>query len=803
MPLLSSTPVTTTTGTTTTSTRPQSPTSAPLPSTAVAAATPRSAAPQTGTNTIPLHTVFNLFSMTDALHPHDADRNRDCDRDLDRDLDSYSEASVRESKRLSANSEGSGPAPGSIFPASALAQAFADTTTTTTTAPAPATTTATATAPLSSSDNTFTNYNTMAFHNGYTTAATAHRSSFDYGLGLGQGLGQAGSRIGANVHGHGLNDIRKSPPFATAFADFKQPFLDVTQGSNTMNPPATAPAAAAAAAIPNDAATAFLKPPPFTASGTTTSAMSGFENPISPLTPQKGTFSNEMQHAASLSMTDTNTNSKPSSPLMNMQDYTHRQVSPSRLSHSSSNSMGMLTNIDETILDSNGSFGSAPLPLEKVRTKSVFDDVWNGTAVSKDANTNANVNTKTFTGDVPKTVPHESIWCSPPPTHAAPLRRFSYDAATASTFIPQNVQAFDPFDFSAFAKNLGSVTNNGNYPLNSLNNANGLNSFTYPQQQQLQQQQYPNNSFVGNNTRHASLAGTGSSLQQFVNGSHYNNFNDAMSANQYNSFGNAQTNRPLSSYGMNSNINTNVANHNLMSVDMDFKPSDEHIAHCLAQVAAYLGFPSAEVLDIEKYLGHLNNHALPHLAMPSDPSLGANYEIVACCFKNARIDVFCVSMHDKQRHLQNLKVGDLVIVEADRGRDLGKVVKLNISTLEARLLRYAQYIGRKAALSKDDDMHKRPILNFPKPVQRYAKNEELITIDSKIADEMNAIEVCQGKVRDFGLNMIIVDAEYQWDMKKMTFYYNSDARIDFRDLVKELFRVYKIRIWMSKKSDIC
>ncbi|MDU5587291.1 MAG: PSP1 C-terminal domain-containing protein, partial [Finegoldia magna] len=46
------------------------------------------------------------------------------------------------------------------------------------------------------------------------------------------------------------------------------------------------------------------------------------------------------------------------------------------------------------------------------------------------------------------------------------------------------------------------------------------------------------------------------------------------------------------------------------------------------------------------------------------------------------------------------------------------------------------------------------------------------------------------------LQMKLIDAEYQFDRKKLIFYYSTSRRIDFRDLVRELFRIYKTRIWM-------
>ena len=46
--------------------------------------------------------------------------------------------------------------------------------------------------------------------------------------------------------------------------------------------------------------------------------------------------------------------------------------------------------------------------------------------------------------------------------------------------------------------------------------------------------------------------------------------------------------------------------------------------------------------------------------------------------------------------------------------------------------------------------------------------------------------------------MTVVDVEYQFDRHKITIYYDSPLRIDFRELVRDLFSSFKARIWMKK-----
>jgi hypothetical protein len=53
-------------------------------------------------------------------------------------------------------------------------------------------------------------------------------------------------------------------------------------------------------------------------------------------------------------------------------------------------------------------------------------------------------------------------------------------------------------------------------------------------------------------------------------------------------------------------------------------------------------------------------------------------------------------------------------------------------------------------------------------------------------------------VHTYRLPMAVVDVEYQFDRHKITIYYDSPLRIDFRELVRDLFSSFKARIWMKK-----
>jgi len=69
--------------------------------------------------------------------------------------------------------------------------------------------------------------------------------------------------------------------------------------------------------------------------------------------------------------------------------------------------------------------------------------------------------------------------------------------------------------------------------------------------------------------------------------------------------------------------------------------------------------------------------------------------------------------------------------------------------------------------------------------QRYREN---------LNDELKSRPVFREKVEKYALNMKLVDVHYQFDRKKLYFYYTSDGRVDFRELAKELAGIFKTRI---------
>ncbi|EPR78986.1 PSP1 domain-containing protein [Spraguea lophii 42_110] len=130
-----------------------------------------------------------------------------------------------------------------------------------------------------------------------------------------------------------------------------------------------------------------------------------------------------------------------------------------------------------------------------------------------------------------------------------------------------------------------------------------------------------------------------------------------------------------------------------------------------------------------------------------------------------------------------IQIGDYVILEADRGEDCGKVVSFTTKS------KYVQLIDKIDKNNVSKEIH-------PKKIYRVATKEDITIIHQKKHYEIKALSRCIEKVTQDQLPMNVVDCEYQWDMNKLTFFFMSKEKVDFRELVKNLYKEYKIRIWM-------
>jgi cell fate regulator YaaT (PSP1 superfamily) len=134
-----------------------------------------------------------------------------------------------------------------------------------------------------------------------------------------------------------------------------------------------------------------------------------------------------------------------------------------------------------------------------------------------------------------------------------------------------------------------------------------------------------------------------------------------------------------------------------------------------------------------------------------------------------------------------IHVGDAVIVEVERGRDLGRVTALG----EVATKKCASSCSG-CALGEDvtDGSAPTPL----KPVLRRASAEDLrLHGEIRRSDEDARLKVIQ-RVRAHELIMKVSDTEWQWDRNKLTIYFTAEKRVDFRALVRDLASTFRTRI---------
>lgn len=119
---------------------------------------------------------------------------------------------------------------------------------------------------------------------------------------------------------------------------------------------------------------------------------------------------------------------------------------------------------------------------------------------------------------------------------------------------------------------------------------------------------------------------------------------------------------------------------------------------------------------------------------------------------------------------KKVEEGQFVIVETVRGVECGECAVANKEVSE--------------------DVLVKPL----KSIIRVANEEDLANMEKNRRKEEKAFSICEEKIKQFGLDMHLLDVEYTFDGSKVLFFYTAPERVDFRELVKCLASVFKVRI---------
>jgi len=139
-------------------------------------------------------------------------------------------------------------------------------------------------------------------------------------------------------------------------------------------------------------------------------------------------------------------------------------------------------------------------------------------------------------------------------------------------------------------------------------------------------------------------------------------------------------------------------------------------------------------------------------------------DLVTVQFKGHRKGYY----HNKRN--VEIATGDYCMVEADRGRDMGRVCYIGPG--KSKWWRQA---ARQGVIGQAD----------PGDLKRMHENR---------ADEWEYYDICLEKIQQRKLRMNLVTVERQFDRNKITFYFTAEKRVDFRKLVKDLASIFRTRI---------
>lgn len=162
---------------------------------------------------------------------------------------------------------------------------------------------------------------------------------------------------------------------------------------------------------------------------------------------------------------------------------------------------------------------------------------------------------------------------------------------------------------------------------------------------------------------------------------------------------------------------------------------------------------------------------LEGVALPSGQSA---FDVVEVRFKANRKGFYRRSSN------MEAQVGDVVVVDADHGYDVG-VVSLRGELVKAQM---------NAKRVKDD--------HEVRKISRKAAQEDIDTWQAASMREAQTIKETRQIIKSLGLQMKLADVEFQGDNKKATFYYTAEVRVDFRLLVRDLASAFGIRVEMRQ-----
>jgi cell fate regulator YaaT (PSP1 superfamily) len=164
---------------------------------------------------------------------------------------------------------------------------------------------------------------------------------------------------------------------------------------------------------------------------------------------------------------------------------------------------------------------------------------------------------------------------------------------------------------------------------------------------------------------------------------------------------------------------------------------------------------------------------LPLPVIQPQPSVEGADRVVEVSFKGSRRDFYVSELPD-------LRPGDHVVVESERGEDIGRVK--SVGGVAAR---------KCSSCSSGDASPSHRVLRRAEP----GEVQRMLVLR---VDEERVRRKAREMVAQHSLAMKVTEAEWQWDRNKLTLYFTAERRVDFRQLVRDLARCFRTRIELKQ-----
>jgi len=148
-------------------------------------------------------------------------------------------------------------------------------------------------------------------------------------------------------------------------------------------------------------------------------------------------------------------------------------------------------------------------------------------------------------------------------------------------------------------------------------------------------------------------------------------------------------------------------------------------------------------------------------------------QIVEIMFRTERVEYFVNSKHLK------IEPDMQVIVRVERGEDIGRIINCSVHNNDLEQKYMKRELGKILRAATDEDL------------------KQLKTVETRDDDAHARFMELEKK---YPFEMKLLDTKYQLDGNKLTFFFSSEGRVDFRDFVRELANEFKTRIELHQTS---